>query len=356
MRVYIGTYTKGQSEGIYVGRLDMDTGRLELTGAAGGVENPSFLAVDPQRHRLYAVGEVGEFAGQPVGAVGAFTLNPQTGQPHLLNSRPSGGAGPCHLSLDRDGRFVLVANYGGGTVALLPLEADGRLAEALDVVTHQGASVHPTRQDRPHAHSITPDPAGRYALAADLGVDQIFVYGLDIDSGRLITREPTGVSVTPGAGPRHLDFHPNKHHVYQVNEINSTLTVWDYDDKQGTLREVQTVSMLPAEFRGENTAADVHVHPSGRFVYASNRGHDSLAVFEIADETGRVTPRGHAPAAGANPRNFAIDPTGRFLLVAHQDSNTVVTLAIDPNTGALTPTGHIVTVPTPVCVQIVRED
>ena len=354
MLVYIGTYTHGASQGIYAGELDLASGRLTVADTAAAVlDNPSFLASHPQRHHLYAVSEVDAHAERPGGSVHAFALDPGTGRLTFLNRRPSGGAHPCHVSVDPAGRFVLVANYSGGTVALLPLEADGRLAERADVVSHEGAGPHPDRQDRPHAHAIILDPAGRYALAADLGIDKILAYEIDAVRGRLVPRGVAGTA-TPGAGPRHLAFHPDRRRLYSLNELHSTVTAWEYAAAEGRLREIETVSALPDVFGGPSIAADIHVHPSGRLVYASNRGHDSLTVFAIDAETGRLTPRGHVPAGGQTPRNFAIDPTGTYLLVAHQDTDSVATFAIDAHTGALRLTGDVVRVPNPVCIELVN--
>ena len=346
MFVYIGTYTHGASRGIYTGVLDPTTGRLEVAETVAAVlENPSFLASDSRRGRLYAVSETDD------GSVHAFGMDRGTGRLTVLNSQPSGGGHPCHLSLDSEGRFVLVANYMGGTVALLPLHADGRLAEPSDIVPHRGTGPHP-RQERPHAHAVIPDSSGQYALAADLGVDKILLYEIDATGGKLA---PHGASVEskPGAGPRHPAFHPNGRWVYVLNELDSSVTAWEYEGGPGRLQGVQTVSALPDDFTGTNTAASIYVHPSGRFLYASNRGHDSLAVFALDGETGRLTPLGHVPAGGQTPRHFAIDPTGAFLLCAHQDSDTVATFAIDTNTGGLTPTGHTARVPSPVCLEII---
>ena len=352
MIIYIGTYTGGESQGIYVGDLDLDTGRLTLIDMTVPLENPSFLAVDSQRLRLYAVSEVSDFGGQPSGAISAFAIEPETGYLTLLNSKPSGGVGPCHVSLDPAGRFVLVANYGGGSVALLPLHEDGSLADAADVVLHKGSGSHPTRQGGSHAHFITMDPSGRYALAVDLGTDMIEVYEVDAPQGNLTLRPRSRTLVKAGAGPRHLAFHPSGDYAYVINELDSTLTAYECDSAQGGLSELRTVSTLPTGYTGPNFPADVHAHPSGLLVYGSNRGHDSIAVFSVDPETGLVSLRNTVPAGGQNPRGFAIDPTGSYLVVAHQDTGTVVTFKIHPVTGDLTPTGSCVHVPIPVCVKL----
>jgi|YNPNPStandDraft_1061719.scaffolds.fasta_scaffold20340_2 6-phosphogluconolactonase len=347
--VYIGTYTHGRSEGIYRGRLDLATGEFTLSGLAARVNHPSFLAIHPRGRFLYAVneGDGGE------GAVSAFSLDPSTGALTFLNQQSSRGAGPCHLSVDRTGRWVLVANYGSGSVALLPLQDDGRLGEATDFIQHEGASINPQRQEGPHAHSITLDPANRYALAADLGLDQIRLYQLDPGRGKLLPHDPPAVAVKGGAGPRHLAFHPNGRYVYLINELDNTLIAFAYEASRGALREIQTVSTLPSDFQGISYCADVQVAPSGRFVYGSNRGHDSIVVCAVEEATGRLTVIDYTPTQGKFPRHFAIDPTGTFLLAANQDSDNLVVFRIDPDSGRLSPTGQVVEVPTPVCVKMI---
>jgi 6-phosphogluconolactonase len=354
LRVYIGTYTNNHSAGISVGTLDSDTGHLEINDVAvTGIENPSYLTLDGPRRRLYAVSEVTEFLGQSGGGIVAYALDADTGWPTLLNSKSSGGEGPCHLSVDAAGRFVLAANYGSGSVAMLPLDADGALTEASgDVVPHQGSGVHPTRQVGPHAHCVLSDSAGKFALAADLGLDRILVYAIDAHSGRLLPQEQLGVNLRPGAGPRHLVFSPDSHNLYGINELDNTVTVWEYESETGRLHEVQTVSTLPEGFTGVSFASDIQMHPSGSYLYGANRGHDSLAVFAVARDTGRLTPRGHVPAGGQNPRGFGLDPSGAFLLCAHQDSNTIAVFAVNSRSGDLEPIGQVVSIPTPTCVRI----
>lgn len=352
MVIYIGTYTSGKSHGLYVGNLDLATGSLTVTSTTVQLEHPSYLAVDPQRFRLYVLSEVSQFGEQHGGAVSAFALDPNTGTPTLLNSCSSGGEGPCHLSIDPAGRFILVANYGGGSVALLPLLEDGSLAQTVTVVSHEGSSVNTMRQNSPHVHFITMDPAGRYALAVDLGTDAIEVYEIDVVRGRLMSRPLSRTAVKAGVGPRHLAFHPTGRYAYVINELDSTLTAWQYDTAQGRLSEIQTLSTLPVGFTGPNYPADVHVHPSGSFVYGSNRGHDSIALFTINAETGTMSLRNIVPSGGRTPRGFAIDPTGAYLVVAHQDTDTITTFRIDPATGDLTPSGCTVRVPSPTCVKM----
>jgi 6-phosphogluconolactonase len=351
--VYIGTYTDGKSKGIYTCRLDLATGSLSPPGLAAEAKNPSFLSVHPNRRFLYAVNEVDEFAGKEGGSVSAFTIQPETGKLTLLNQQPSGGGGPCYLVVDKTGKYVLVANYGGGSVSALPVQKEGRLGEATAFVQHRGSSVNPERQEGPHAHSINVDAANRFAVAADLGLDKLLVYRFDSTKGTLTPNDPASASVKPGAGPRHFAFHPKGTSAYVINEMQSTLTAFSYDSGHGVLKELQTISTLPPRFEGENTTAEVQVHPSGKFLYGSNRGHDSIAVYAINPDKGTLTFVEHQSTRGKTPRNFGIDPTGRYLLAANQDSGSVVVFRIDSQTGRLTPIGQSIEVPSPVCVKFV---
>jgi len=349
--VYVGTYTRGESKGIYIYRLDPSSGALESAGVVPAGDNPAFLALHPERRFLYAVNEVREFSGKPSGAVSAFAIDRGTGNLTFLNQQASVGSGPCHLTVDRTGRFLFVANYGSGSVCVLPIDAQGRLGEATDFIQHQGSSVNPRRQAGPHAHSITLDPANRYAFAADLGLDKVLIYRLDLERGKLIPNDQPWVQVKAGAGPRHFAFHPTGRYAYLITELANTVIVFAYDSARGSLREIQTVPTLPEGFQGTSYAADLHLSPSGRFLFGSNRGHDSIAVFSIDEDTELLAPVCHEPTRGKTPRGFALDRTGRFLLAANQDSNTVVTFRVDPQTGRLAPTGHVAEVPAPVCVK-----
>ncbi len=348
-RVYIGTYTGSGSRGIYRLRL-RDDGGLEIVGVAEDDANPAFLALHPSGRYLYAVNEVGNWQGRPGGAVAAWAVDPASGALTLLGRRSSGGAGPCHLSVEPGGRWVLVANYSAGSVAVLPVQADGSLGDPVQVVQHAGASVHPQRQRGPHAHAIEPDPAGEHALVPDLGLDKVLIYRLDRERGRLESGEVPWVAARPGAGPRHLAFHPSGQWAYVINELDSTLTAYRYQG--GRLTPLQTISTLPASFAGENTCAHVQVHPSGQFLYGSNRGHDSLVICAIDQASGQLSVVGHQSTLGRVPRHFSLDPTGRFLVAANQESGTVVSFRVDAATGALQPTGHVVEVPKPVCVRM----
>jgi 6-phosphogluconolactonase len=355
-RVYVGTYTTGAGagRGIQLLELDMATGTLTSRGLAGESVNPSFLAVHPSRRFLYAVGETAEFNGEKTGAVSAFTIDPASGSLSLLNQQSSRGPGPCYVTVDRAGKNVLVANYNGGSVACLPIGGDGRLAPASAFVQHEGSSVNAQRQKEPHAHSINLDAANRFAIAADLGLDRLLVYRFDSGRGTLTANDPPFARVAPGSGPRHFAFHPDGKHAYVINEILCTVTAFDYDPERGTLTESGTVSTLPEGPKAKNySTAEIQVHPSGRFVYGSNRGHNTIAIFAVDASGGRLRPLGHQSTGGRTPRNFGIDPTGRYLLAANQDSGTVAVFRIDPQTGLLQPTGQTAEVPRPVCVKFV---
>ena len=355
LRLYIGTYTGPKSKGVYTSTLDLATGKLSTAELAVELKNPSFLAVHPQDPTLlYAVSEVDDAQGKPSGGVAALKRDPTTNRLTVLNAELSGGAGPCHLNVDATGRHVLVANYGGGSVAALPIVAGGKLGPATSVIAHQGNSVNPQRQKEPHAHSINLDPANRFAFAADLGLDQVLVYAFDPQAGTLARHEPPFAKVTPGAGPRHFAFRPDGKFAYVINELGNTITVFEYAADKGVLKVVQDISTLPAGHTEPSYTAEVVVHPSGKFVYGSNRGHDSIAMFTVDPATGLLTAQGQEPTRGKAPRNFVVDPTGRWLLAENQGSDTIYVFAIDQATGRLKETGSPLSVPTPVCVRFVK--
>jgi 6-phosphogluconolactonase len=353
--VYFGTYTGAKSKGIYVSRFDPATGRLSAPELAAATRNPSFLALHPGGHFLYAVGEVDNAGGKPAGTVSAFALDRISGKLTLLNQQASGGAGPCHLAVDATGKCLLVANYGSGSIAALPIHADGRLGEAATTIQHTGSSVNPQRQAGPHAHFICPSPDNRFALNCDLGLDQVLVYHLDANAATLTTNDPPFATVAPGAGPRHLTFSPDGKFVYVLNEMGSTISAFSYNPTNAAMTEVQTLSTLPKNFSTNNTCAEIVLHPSGKFLYGSNRGHDSIAAFAVDRKSGRLACVEHQSTQGRTPRHIVIDPTGHWLLAENQASDSVIVFALDPDTGKLKPTGQSLAVGSPVCAVFVGE-
>ena len=350
MFVYIGTYTgPGKAEGIYVYRLDSSSGELSHAHTVTGMDNPTFVALHPRQPLLFAVSEEGSGDARTGGNVVSYTVDQTTGALTELNRQRTGGIGACHVSVDATERFVLVANYSSGHVTVLPIHEDGRLGEATDVVQHVGQGAG-ERQKGPHAHFITQDPGGNYVLACDLGLDRVMVYRLDVTTGKLTPNELPYAQLSSGAGPRHLAFHPSDRYVYVINELDSTMSAFAYDAARGALQVLQTVSTLPDDFTGDNTCAQIVMASSGKFVYGSNRGHHSIAIFAIDEETGRLTVVGHESSQGETPRNFNLDPTGRFLLAANQDTNSVVTFRVNAATGKLDATGHVAEIPAPVCI------
>lgn len=348
--VYIGTYTGPKSKGIYLFSLDNASGKLTPRGLAAEVTSPSFLAIHPSQRYLYAVGEVNDFKGKRAGGVSAFSIA-QDGKLTLLNQQPSGGQGPCHISIDKTGRNALVANYGGGSVACLPIESDGKLREPTATIQHQGSSINPQRQKQPHAHSINLSPDNRLALAADLGLDKVLIYDFDPANGTLSPHDPAFARAPPGSGPRHFAIHPGGKYAYAINELTSTVTAFSWDADKGALTEIQTTTTLPDGHVGNNSTAEVQVHPSGKFLYGSNRGHDSIAVFSIDQASGKLMAVETESTRGKTPRNFGIEPTGKWLIAANQNTHTLSVYRIDPETGALDPVGEPVECPSPVCVK-----
>ena len=348
--VYVGTYSQKGSKGIYRFDYDPASGKLAGRALAAEAKDPSFLAISPDHRFLYAVSETSDFEGKKTGAVAAFAIDAQTGDLKALNEQPSEGTSPCHLVIDRAGKHVLVANYSSGSVCVLPIESDGRLGKPTAVIQHRGSSVNKERQEGPHAHCVTLDAANRFALVCDLGLDKVMVYRYDAEPGTLTPNDPPSASVAPGAGPRHFAFSPDGRHGYVTNEINCTVTAFAYDAERGSLTNLETVATLPGAVKPAYSTAEIAVHPSGKFLYDSNRGYDTIAVFAINPKTGELTRTQEQGDQVKVPRNFTIDPTGKFVLVANQDSDSIVVFRIDPKTGELTPTGTKVEVPVPVCV------
>ncbi|MCX7394717.1 MAG: lactonase family protein [Planctomycetales bacterium] len=352
LRVYIGTYTGGPSQGIYHSTMSLITGELTPPRLAVETKNPSFLAIHPNRKFLYAVNEVDDFQGRPDGAVNAFAMNVLTGSLTPLNQQSSMGAAPCHLVVDAAGNNVLVANYTGGSIAVLPLDLDGRLRSAATSIQHSATNAVKPGKVMPHAHSINLDTANRFAYVADLSLDKVLIYRFDGTTSSLVANDPPAGLLAQGSGPRHLAFHPTGRFAFVNNETSSTVTLFRCNSETGRLTEVQTLSTLPHDVPGNSTAETV-VHPTGKFVYVSNRGHDSLAIFQFNDMTGKLTAVGHCLTGGKAPRNFNIDPTGQYLIAANQATNDVRSFQINVDTGALTATGSTIHVGSPSCIRFV---
>ncbi len=361
--VFVGTYTEpilfgtgqilyGKGKGIHIYRFDTSSGALEPYGLAEGVRNPSYLAIHPSRRFLYAVNEYKEFEGHTSGAISAFTLDPDRGQLAFINQKATGGTDPCHLSVTKSGECVLVANFASGSIRVLPIRPDGSLGDEGDFVQHQGSSVDPKRQTGPHAHGVTLDLQERFAFVPDLGIDKVMIYELDAAHAKVKPNRTPWVAVRPGAGPRQLVMHPGGRFAYLINELNSTMTAFQYNSAQGTLEELQTLSTLPEDFRGNSTCAEVQITPAGDLLYGSNRGHNSLAIYAVDPSHGTLKLLGHASTRGSIPRNFTVDPSGDWVIVANQDSDNLAVFRIDHSTGGLTPTGDPVEAPTPVCVKV----
>jgi 6-phosphogluconolactonase len=350
--VYFGTYTGAKSRGIYCWRMS-DDGKLTRIGLVAETASPSYLAVHPNGKFLYAVGEVAQFAGKKAGSVSAFSIDTGTGKLTALNQQSSGGDGPCHLDVDRAGKVVVVANYGGGSVQALPIMGDGSLGEPGTFIQHEGSSANKSRQEKPHGHAIVVDPSQKFAVACDLGLDKVLVYKLDAASAKLTPNDPAFATVAPGSGPRHIAFRPDGKFAYVINELLCTMTTFAWDSAKGTLKEVQTISTLPADLVRGFSTAEVYVHPSGKFVYGSNRGHDSIVVYSSDPVTGKLTLVEHESTQGKTPRHFAIHPSGKFLLAENQSTDNVVVFQIDTDSGKLTPTGEKIELGSPVCAVFV---
>jgi 6-phosphogluconolactonase len=353
--LYIGVYTRweahcdGHGQGIYVYQFDPATGKLRHQSTLSGVVNPSFLTIEPQGKTLYAVNELTRVEERS-GTLSAFAIDPATGDLAFLNNQRTDGLAPAYVSIDPTGQYAFVANYASGTIAVLPVQPNGELRPASDVQQHHGSGPDP-RQDGPHAHSILPDPSGRFILSADLGTDQILLYGFDASRGRLLPHDPAAYAVAPGSGPRHLAFHPRCQVLYAITECSSQIYVLDYDANKGALAPRQTLTTVPEGYDGFSAGADIHLSSDGKFLYASIRGQNTIAVYAVDDATGELTFVASASTQGETPRNFAIDPTGRYLLAANQDSDSVVVFRIDQESGTLTPTGESYSIPSPVCLR-----
>ena len=358
---YVGTYTEnikfgtgkilyGKGEGIYSCTLDLETGSLEKTGLTSDVINPSFLSYSRENECLYSVNELKEFEGRATGTVSAFSRDPGSGKLTFLNKMPTGGTDPCHLTVCGDERLLFVANFMSGSVAVFQLNEDGSLALQSDFVQHEGSGSDPQRQSGPHAHSVVFDQAKKRLYVPDLGTDTLAVYEVDTEKGTLTAKEELFCSVSPGAGPRLIEIDAKRKYIYLLNELDSTVAVFSFSGKKESRQSIQTVRLLPEDFTDLSTAAHIQLTLNGKFLYGSNRGHDSIAAFRVDKESGMLSSIGHFSSGGKIPRNFTIDPTGTFLIAANQDSDLLVVFRIEENTGALIPTSFSLSIPTPVCV------
>ncbi len=348
--VFVGTGSGSGSKGIYAFRFDGATGKAGPLALAAEASNASFLAVHPNGRYLYAVSEINTFEGKRSGAVAAFKIDAAAGTLKLLNKVSSGSAGPCHVSFDKTGKYVLVANYSGGAVAVLPILSNGKLGEATSVIQHKGKGVDPSRQEAPHAHGIIASPDNRFVLAADLGLDEVLIYKFDAAKGTLTPNDPPYGKVPDGAGARHIVFNPNGRFLYTVNEMASSVTTFAWDAARGALTPLGTVSSLPQGWSGDTSGAEIHVLPNGKAVYSSNRGHDSIAVFSVDPSKGTLNAIQFEPVGGQTPRNFNLDPTASYLFSAGQDSDNITIFKVDPQSGKLTPSGSGLKAPNPQCI------
>lgn len=358
MLVYIGTYTSGKgeskSDGIYIYKFNVESGELTPYKTVENVIEPSYIAIDKSKKYLYAVNETETYEGKKSGAVSAFAIDKKTGDLKFLNKQPSLGGAPCFITVSENEKFVLVANYLGGNVSSFPIQKDGKIGASIDLEQNEGTGPNKNRQEAAHAHSTNLDAKNRFAVVCDLGVDKVFIYKFDKKTGKLNANPAQNYfQAKPGAGPRHFAFHPNNKIAFVINELDSSVTSLDFDAKRGTLKEIQTVPTLPEDFKGANTCADVHVSPDGKFLYGSNRGHDSIVVYKIDTKNGKLEFVEHTLTGGKTPRNFAIAPNGKFLLAANQNSDSVVVFLIDETNGKLTATGKTAQVPMPVCLKII---
>ncbi|MBI2686740.1 MAG: lactonase family protein [Acidobacteria bacterium] len=350
-RVYVGTYTRRDSKGIYTFVLDTAAGTLTPEGLAAETENPSFLAIHPSGNYVYACGELDKFQGQASGSLNAFKIDHASGKLERLNVVAAGGTSTCHVNISRNGKFAVLANYGSGSCAAFAIGSNGKLGERTAFHQHSGSSVDPGRQTTPHAHSVNFDHQNKHVIVADLGLDQVKVYNFNSGTGAMTPNEPAFTKVKPGSGPRHFSFHPSGKYAYVINEMACSVTAFHWDAKKGTLSEIETVTTLPVPVQRGYSTAEVVAHPNGRFVYGSNRGHNTIAVFQVDTATGKLKSVEHKSTQGAIPRNFAIDPTGQFLIAANQNSDSLVLFRINQSTGALDPAGPPVKAPVPVCVR-----
>ncbi|MDX2443962.1 MAG: lactonase family protein [Bacteroidales bacterium] len=352
--IYIGTYTSGESKGIYQCSFNQNTGKLSGLKLLAQNENPSFLTISPDKKTLYCVNETMEFNGKPGGALSSFKIDHKNDSLHFINEQLSNGGAPCHIITDKSGKFIFVSNYMGGNVSVYPIQIDGSIGEMSCLIQHKGSGKDSNRQEAPHAHSLILNPDDKFAYVSDLGIDKVMIYEVIPENGILTAANSPWANLEPGSGPRHFTFHPQGRYAYVINELNSSITAFSFNDLDGSLQEIQTISTLPVDFGGSNSCADIHISPSGKYLYGSNRGHNSIVSYSIDKKTGTLTLIDFESTLGETPRNFTLDSTGEYLLVANQDTNTIVTFRIDPQTGKLDFTENILSVPSPVCLKFLN--
>lgn len=348
--LYAGTYTSGRSKGIYILEFDINTGSIIQKNFCTDIENPSFLVLSRNKKYLYAVSEIGNYENEKSGGIYAYKIDQENHSLHFINSVSSNGAHPCHLTIDRNDKYVIAANYTGGNISVIKIDDDGSLGERTDFIQHYGKSVNKSRQEAPHTHSVNIDASNKFVVAADLGIDKLMLYKFDDVNGKLNPAEQIYLETKRGAGPRHFTFHPNGKSAFVINELDCTITALHFNPIDYLLEPIETVSTLPDDFKGENTCADIHVHPNGKFVFGSNRGHDSITVFSFDETNGKLSLIQHQSTLGRTPRNFAIDPSGKFLLAANQNSDSIIIFSIDQLTGKLSATNQKIEIPSPVCL------
>lgn len=347
--MYVGTYTGGDTKGIYAYRFDHRTGKLAPLGLMAETPDPTFLALDPAGKHLYAINEVNEFQGKHTGSITAYAVDRSTGKLTMLNQVSTGGPGPCAVAVDKTGKAVFVANYAGGSFASYPIEADGKVGALATFIQDKGSSIDKSRQEGPHAHSVVLSPDNRFLLGGDLGLDHVQVFRVDVATGKISPNDPPFAKVKAGSGPRHLVFAPDGKHVYVVSEMGEIVTTFAYDAARGALTAIDEVSALPADFHGSSSGAEIQIDAHGRHVYSSNRGQDSISVFNVDPKTAKLTLAQTESTQGKTPRFFCLDPSGRYLIAGNQDTNTIVTFHVDPRSGKLTPTGDKYDLGKPVC-------
>lgn len=352
---YIGTYTGGKSLGIYIYKIDLSSGTCRLRDTVSQIENPSYLTVNYQENLLYAVSEISEYKGETTGLVAAFSINNETGQLEFLNQKRTKGSAPCYVSLDEQGEYLFVSNYAGGSISGFKIKEDGKIGDLLFFKKHRGSSINRDRQEGPHPHSILRGPENNYIFVPDLGLDKIVVYSLQHLARETKVTSRREITTSPGAGPRHIVFHPEQQYFYVINELDSSVSSFTYYNQLEEVKKIQKISTLPPSFTDKSTGADIHIHPSGRFLYASNRGHDSIAVFKINKHTGKLSLLDYVSTRGKTPRGFVLDPTGQFLLAANQNSDSINLFSIDQKDGTLTFLDWDISVPAPVCIRFITK-